>query len=160
MRRKHHTESQLTRIDYGYRGYCYHGTHTEDVPLKRRLHSDEVGIMIDGTGNYTYDLVGGTGEIAFTNSAKLRFTTMPLGNALGEMGPMMVIIRELKPKEHREMDQLFSQHPYKDNWEDNEDMDELFDDPEQFRRKNGSAGWSEMILENGPSTHMKLIRVS
>ena len=44
------------------------------------------------------------------------------------MGPMMVIVREMKPKEEREMEELFSQHPYKEGCEENEDLDAIFQD--------------------------------
>ena len=94
---------------------------------------DEVGCFVDGSNSYTLDFAGNwehAGEIAFTNSSKLRFTNIPFGNALGEFGPLMTVVRELEPKEHRAIDELFSQNPYKEDWENDEDLDELFEDPE------------------------------
>ena len=66
---------------------------------------------------------------------------MPFGNVLGEWGEMMIIVREMKPKEDRELEELFSQHPYAPGWEEDEDLDELFEDPEDM----AAEGWVRQV---------------
>ena len=94
-----------------------------------------------------------SGEVAYTNSGKLRFTTMPFGNAEGEMGPMMVIVREMKPKEEREMEELFSQHPYKEGWEENEDLNAIFQDADEV----DGDGWFRRVERDDSGEYPKYV---
>ena len=78
---------------------------------------------------------------------------MPFGNADGEMGLMMILVRELGPKEEKEMNEIFATHPYYKGWENNDNMDDLFPTD-----ANDAGGWARLVRRDETGDFPELLR--